>query len=120
LVSSSFSNADVHLLNSSNVAIGTLAPATCNTGSSCVFSWSDFGSNGIISAGGTLALKLRIDSLTNTIAANAGISNILSAVIQSPDDLTYNTAIDGSGATVGLPITAAPLVLNSVSYSPGT
>jgi len=120
LASSTFSDADVKLLNTSNVPVGTLASVTCNTGSTCAFSWSDFGSNGIVSSGSSLVLKLRIDSLTNTAPATAGVSDTLGVAIQAAGDLTYNDTVDGSGATVSIPANTVPLVLNSVSYAPGT
>ena len=120
LVSSSFSNADVKLVNTSNVSVGTLAPVSCNTGNTCVFEWSGFGSAGVVASGSSLVLKLRIDSMTNTLSAGAGVSSVFGAAIQSAGDLTFNDTVDGSGATVGLSANAVPLILNSASYVPGT
>ena len=120
LAGSSFSDADVKLLDASNAPVGTLAPVSCVAGTPCVMSWSSFGSGGIVSAGSSLVLKLRIDSLSHTVAAMGGSAVSFSATIQSPGDLTYNDSVDGTGSTVSLPATAVPLVLNSVSYAPGT
>lgn len=119
LASSSFGNVDVKLVNTSNVPVGTLAAVSCNSGNTCVFAWSGFGSAGIVASGSSLVLKLRIDSQTNTLTAGAGVSSVLGVAIQSAGDLTYNDTVDGSGVTVGLPANAVPLLLSSVSYVSG-
>ena len=89
-----------------------------STGSTATTSVWTFTPGFQVSAGGSYVFKLRLNTIA--VPGATGISESLSANIQSVGSLVYSDSLDSS-ATTGLNLTSSivPLTINSVTYAQG-
>jgi hypothetical protein len=99
----------------------TIANASYNPTATSTTSVSFDLLNYVVNAGQTKSFTLRLNTLSPyTAAASNGIAQGLSASVNAATDVTYTTGESGGTTGVSIPSTAAPVQINSVSYSAGT
>ena len=119
---------DIKLIDSSTgaPASGTVTNSACSSGGTCAFTFSfaspvTSATNGYVIVPGTSkTFIVRVNSLAHVLAPSSGQSATLGISINSPADVTYVDALDGTGVAINLPANAVPVSVNSVSYSSGT
>ncbi|RJQ28906.1 hypothetical protein C4571_02600 [Candidatus Parcubacteria bacterium] len=116
----------VTLIDESGNSLGsgnTTSSTACNGSNTCTktFNLGSTSSGQVVTQGTSRTWTLRIDS-TKTLAAQANISQTLTATINAITDIRYTDALDNAASTaIGLPSrTVVPITVNSVSYTTGT
>jgi len=111
--------ASAELENQNGQDVADVNGATFSTsGNTATWTFAS-GTNGfVISAGATYSFTLNVDS--TQAAGQAGVAQSLTASIANPNDVLFTDGLDAAATSnIGLPASAVPLVVNSVTYPVG-